>query len=137
MQKFITQLEGFIVVVPKVSALQLWWFRRRHRGLMEDTDLGVWTEDLTGHGEEVRRAFATMQDEVARVVLRQYLIGSWSGLLFTAWRHPRILWEVLRRQGRESVPPEHWRDCGAVTAVERFVPHVGKQREKDLIGAAG
>lgn len=137
-EEFIAQVERFIVVVPRISALQVWWFRRQHAKLMSETDLGVWQKGLVGYDDETQRLFSQLQDEVGRIVLRQYMVGSWSGLLLSAWRHPRILREVLRRQRPGPVlPAEHWRECEAVVAVERFVPHVGNRREKDLIAASG
>lgn len=129
---FIVQLEGFIAVLPKVSALQIWWFRRRHLGLMAATDVGVWDATVDDEGEEAQTLFAQMQDEVGRLVLRQYLVGSWSGLLLSAWRHPRILAEVLRPR-RRPARAEHWRECEAVVAVEQFVPHVTPPDRRDLI----
>lgn len=140
--QFILRLERFIVALPRISAIQLWWFYRKHMKGVATKPLPV--ARLKNDNPAAQRYFAVLQDELARIVLRQYLIGSWSGLLGVAPRHFGDLRAVLRRRtdldewskvhGRGT---SHWSDHEVVVEVENVVPHLGHRRKNDLITAAG
>lgn len=142
-ERFIGQLEQHIVLLPTISALQLWWFTRH----VELKAKGSPFDALTHADPESQQYFALLQDELGRIILRHYLVGSWSGLLMVSPRRLRDLKAVLSRRSDlddwcqtrlgQGGSPEHWRDHEVVVEVELVVPHLRKRREKDLLAAAG
>lgn len=131
-QEFITYLETLIIVLPKISAFQVWWFNRFHGHLLPASTRPEALLD--------QRCPARFQDVLHRIILRQYFVGSWSGLVLLV-RAPGT-WSALRAVSSQSrpeqiEPDERRREQEVITEVERVVPHLGKRTDDDLIAAAG
>jgi hypothetical protein len=161
-QRFIEQIETFIVVAPEVSALQLRWLRRRLPEITEKK--GRFPADLPHHDLPERERFFRFQYELARILTRQDMTGSWSGLLLVAPRHPTLLWDVLfSRQADAEFYVQHTearfskrrqlgkdkrdldgvieREERQVNEVEQLAPEVrrrkGKGKDEELALAGG
>lgn len=141
-ETFHDRLEGMILVLPSITALQVWWL---------DRHLPRGTEPLrfelpANCPAAQRRRFAVAQDELERIIVRHYLFGSWSGLLFVLPRHlgevPGLLRRSLVRTWNHPDPPPPPDDSSIqrrrviLHQVEMLVPHVPHNRD-DLIEAAG
>lgn len=88
------RVEAMIIILPSTSALQMWFFDRRvNVPSGEPFEL-----KLVGGSSEQQRYFLLLQDEMKRIVFRQYLLCSWSGILFAAPRHIDVVRRVLRRR---------------------------------------
>lgn len=119
----IERLETFIDVLPSISAVQVCWLRRYDRRLVYEQRVPL-VIPLTVDDVNLQQWFADLQDEFGRIVLRQYLIGTWSGLLLVAPRHPAYLRSVLRRRDQDRLELKdhpNWRDCGAVDDVSSII----------------
>ena len=92
-EELLKRVEWFIVLLPQVSAAQSWWLRRRMKAHGEPT-----FDDLIIRPREMRPTaalhFMQLQLRVAEILHRNYLTGSWSGLLAVAPRHLRDVWRL-------------------------------------------
>ena len=138
---FIKRLEAFVVVLPRLGALQVGWLNKHHSGSAGEavpklSQSAAFRDDATA-----LQRIAVLEDELGRIVLRQYFIGSWSGLLLVAPRHSRDVRAVLRRRRNgEAVEASGapWRTNGVVAEIENAVSVLSRRRpDQDLIAAAG
>lgn len=148
-EDFIQYLEVLILVLPKLSAAQVWWFRKHNPDLKPLNALPMFGP-LPTNDPDARELFAKLQDELGRIILRQYVIGSWSGLVFVAPRWREALRAVLQRRKSQNWPDLEeagWverdvaEESDVVEDVTKVIPHLRRRRDpegkrRDLIQAA-
>lgn len=146
-EDFVERIDQIILVLPEVSALQLWWLQRRLLLVEQVNEDGFATiRQLESEADDAREFFVMAQHELGRIVLRHYLVGSWSGLVFVAPRHRDALRFVLsRRPGFYELtvrltdvvkepPGVHEQEREIFKRVERVAAY--QRRSKDDLAAA-
>jgi hypothetical protein len=150
--RLLDRIEMFIVIAPRISAFQLWWLRKRF-SIQRTDDVLLKAEEMD---REQAFAFTAFQLRLVRIVTRQYLTGSWSGLLLAGSRNQRLLVSTLSThsmpetsefsRGRDSFSTAHeaelLREMDAERSIARRVEdalsHLRVSRDdNDLVGAAG
>lgn len=135
-EAFIRHIETAIVVLPKITALQVWWLGRYFKRPSQTPHIDVLFGELPDGTVAAKHAFAEIQGELRRIFVRQYFVGSWSGLLLVVPRHFLAFCSVLRLHGPpHGGLPQQQRESEIVTEVAQVVPLI-KRREKDVAAAA-
>jgi hypothetical protein len=95
--ELLDRAERFIIVVPNITAAQIWYVRRRVApGFAE----GGWRSPELPEGTDQRavRIFRLLEAELQRSIIRQQLLCSWSGLLLVAPRNLGLVRWVIRKR---------------------------------------
>lgn len=95
-ERLIERMETFIRVLPDVSAFRVWWLSRDMTWGRRSEGHVLWIEPAF-HEAKSRELFMKFQTELARIVARQYMLCSWSGLTMVAPRHRDVVRHVLHR----------------------------------------
>jgi hypothetical protein len=135
-------MERMIVVTGHASALQLWWARRRLAWDEEQFYPPLSPDDLAA---DAARTFMRYQHDLVHIVMRQYMTGSWSGLLLVAPRHLGELrhvifdkahhdWRDPEDEVRAQSTEEGRRETTIVHRIERAAPLF--DIDNDLVSAS-
>lgn len=87
----IERAEAYIALGTKVSPLEMWWLKKRYRHGGEVAEPSL--DDMT---LPQRQRYEDFSRGLNFILMRQYMTGSWSGLLFVAPRQLRILATLIQ-----------------------------------------
>lgn len=134
----ITYLEDLIVALPRLTAFKVWWFHRYHSDVINRTRRSDYFGALAKSTPLNEPYVDLLHNELRRIILRQYFLGSWHGLLLLAPRQWQDLKSALRRSDLGTrYTNERWHEHDLVVDVEQVVPHLRKRTDEDLLAAAG
>lgn len=152
-QMLIDRLESSILAVPYMTPFMMWRATRHEQGGEPRVNF-ITLDGRTPSAQS--ELFSVYQTDLARIMVRQYLTGSWTGLALTCSRHRRLAryvlsnraWRQVARRlvgpstatsegNHRTAPPEATELFWKVARAAPMSAPAGSSRRDDLVAAGG